>query len=207
MSKLKHTHNQDFLEWLEKEALPETRGIYADGEMSKKNEISPAIQMYRMAMSFKGFQQCRSRLRNSHAKNEIVKYCIKFGIQFFIDDFKVLPSGEEYYALSCGEKREFENRSAALAMESFWNRKPFLLREIDNKTPERIYVGRCFEWSDDGVRKLRLKCTSFNDEKKYFNACEYDDSIGNPIRRFKITHEDIKKFHKMLDKINKRNEK
>lgn len=178
--------------------------------MSEEKEISPAVQMYQLAMRFEGFQQCKSNLRFMHCRHQIIEYCIKFGIKFFEDDFKsrIPCPGEGWYALACGEKREFENRSAVLAMEKYWNRKPFLLREIRNKTPERVYVGRWFEWLVDG-QKLQLLCTSFNDEKKYFNACQYGNNRcrnDNPVKRFKITHEDIKNFHKILDEINKKSE-
>lgn len=111
--------------------------------MSDEKKKSPAVQLYELAMQYEGYQQGKSNTRYGHAKGEIVTYAIKYGLQFFEDDFKKLPGrGEGNYAIACGSKREFENRSAALAMEKAWNRKPFLLRDPDKKTPERMYTGR-----------------------------------------------------------------
>lgn len=172
--------------------------------MSKENEISPAVQLYRVAVENKGFQQGRSRLRGIHARDEIVMYAVKYGLQFFEDDFsKLTYPGEGAYAIACGSEREFENRSACLAIEKYLERKPFLLRDPDNKTPTRMYYGRWFKWFGGDY----LTCTSFNDKKKYFTACRYKNNRcreynEHPDRVFKITHEDIKKFHKMLDEHN-----
>jgi len=166
-----------------------------------ENKISPAVQLYRIAVENKGFQQGRSRLRGIHARNEIVMYAIQYGLQFFADDFSELPyPGEHAYSIACGEEREFDNRSACLAIEKCLDRKPFLLRDPDKKTPDRMYYGRWFRWFGGD----HLLCTSFNDEKKYFTACKYKNGRSreyseHPERVFKITHEDIKKFHNMLD--------
>ncbi len=169
--------------------------------MNNENEISPAVQLYRLAMEHKGFQQCKSDLRSWHSRIDIVMYAVKYGLQFFEDDFITLPYNHEgVYAIACGSEREFENRSACLAIEKHLGRKPFLLRDPDKKTPTRMYYGRWFTWfsGDD------LLCTSFNDKKKYFTACRYKNGRcreynEHPERVFKITHEDVKKFHKMLD--------
>jgi hypothetical protein len=142
-------------------------------------------------------------MRLSHCKQDFITFCIKFGIEFYEDDFsKGLPCpGKGWYALACGKEREFSNKSAVLAMEKYWKRKPFLLREPGNKTPERVYCGRWITWFSGA----RLLVTSFNDEKKYFLACQYKDNhmysnFGEtPVKRIKITHADIKEFHKMLD--------
>ena len=170
------------------------------------NKISPVRRLYDEVMKEEGYQQGKSNIRYSHCKQEFIEFCIKFGIQFFEDDFSSrLPCPDEgWYALACGRDREFHNKSAVLAMEKYWKRKPFLLREPENKTPERIYAGRWIIWFSGA----RLLVTSFNDEKGYFTACQYKDNKmyseygESPIKRLKITHEDIKEFHKMLDENN-----
>lgn len=166
--------------------------------MINENKKSPAVQLYELAMQYEGYQQGKSNLRYSHAKGSIVRYAVEYGLQFFEDDFKELPGCEEgNYAVACGSKREFENRSAALAMEKAWGRKPFLLRDPEKKTPERMYVGRWFLWFGG----MNLCCTSFNDANKYFVACQYENNRcygDKPVKVFKITHDDIKRFHQLL---------
>jgi len=169
--------------------------------MKNENGISPAVQLYRVAVQNEGFQQGRSNIRSFHSSQDIVNYAIRYGLRFFIDDFSEIPfGGEGDYAIACGSEREFENRSACLAIEKYLDRKPFLLRDPDKKTPDRMYYGRWFIWFGGD----HLLCTSFNDKKKYFTACKYKNGRcrkygEHPERVFKITHEDIKKFHKMLD--------
>jgi hypothetical protein len=169
-----------------------------------KDNRSPAVKLYEMAMYNSGFQMGRSNMRHNHAKQHIIEFCVKFGVQFFEDDFDTLPCLDEgFYAIACGCDREYHNMSACLAMEKAWGRKPFLVREMRNKTPDRMYSGRWFEWILEG-KILLLKCTSFNDEKKYFNACQYKNNKCHnygekPIKQFKITHKDIKEFHALLD--------
>jgi hypothetical protein len=175
-----------------------------------------------------GYQMHRSRLRVDHCAQDVVELCIKYGIQFHLDDFKEMTIGggyychgfsnEKFYAIACGCDKENYNMSACLAMENYWGRKPFLIREVRfgcvNKTPERVYVGRWFSWSEDGKTSILLKCTSFNDKKNYLNACQYKNDQGTeynekPMRQFKITHKDIREFHALLDliKISKNMEK
>lgn len=170
-----------------------------------ENKKSPAMQLYELAMWYKGYQQGKSWMRHRHAEKDIVTYAVKYGLQFFKDDFEKLPApAERNYAIACGAEREFENRSAALAMEKYWNRKPFFLRDPDKKTPKRMYVRREFTWFGG----MNLCCTSFNDEKKYFTACQYEGNRchGNkPIKIIKITHDDIKKFHESLKGLSEKN--
>ena len=167
-------------------------------------EESPAVRLYKLAMREQGYQMGRCRLRVDHCRQSAVSLCIRYGIQFFVDDFieNDMPVGEGFYAVACGKEREHHNKSAVLAMEKKWGRKPFILREPGNKTGTRVYVGRSFQW----LENLRVECRSFNDAKGYFNAIVYEgwvdgmDRYSNTVvRRFRITHDDIRAYHKYLN--------
>ena len=162
---------------------------------------SPATQIIKKIMWEQGHQMGRSNIRVAHCGKDAVRLCVMYGIKFHIDDFSTsLLATEDLYAIACGCQRENYNKSAALSIEKAWDRKPFLLRDPDVKTPTRVYDGRWFKWFGD----LYLKCSSFNDEKKYFNAALYKNGRlsrygERPVKLLKINHEEIRLYHKYLD--------
>jgi|GEM_PF-3132137 len=158
-------------------------------------KISPAVELYCAALYCVNTQ---STIQRAHAKWGIINYAIDYGVKFFADDFKArLPvPNEGTYTRACHGSRTYSvgNRSAAMAMENYWGRKPFLVREPGKQTPDRMYVGRDFIWFGG----MQLTCTSFDDKKKTFRACQYADNRwrnGNPVKILKITHEDVKRWN------------
>jgi hypothetical protein len=103
--------------------------------------------------------------------------------------------GERFYSLAV----EHNNLSACKSFESWKNRKPF---KLDGK---RICIHFVFEWQD-----LRVCCTSFDDDGSYLIACAYESfyahgggGYGKPIKRFKITLDDLKAENKRLKELRK----
>lgn len=174
--------------------------------------VSDAVQLIRLGQRHVGRAHRLSHLSVDHADGGLLRYAIRYGVRFFVDDVKTLAkwsaplsgertvrSSEKDYAVACGEERGLENMSFALSYEAARDRKPFLVRDPGEKTPKRMYVGRQFTWLVDGTR-VQLVCTSFNDERGRFAAVDYDPRRrGAPKKRLSITHEDVKKWHKHLD--------
>lgn len=184
--------------------------------MNEEKEESPALHLIRHVAEHEGFQQGRSNDRRNHAIDGAVTFAIEYGLRFLLDDFLKLAthgtvsysntslirfsgSPEMWYSLACGRERGRDNKSAALSMEKWLERKPFLVRESpDVDTPTRVYVGRFFEWYTK-----RVTVTSFKDTTGSFIACTYKPKSENACerkidKRYTITHECIRKYHESL---------
>jgi hypothetical protein len=103
---------------------------------------------------------------------------IAAGVKFEVDDVKkalVDFSGhywdhsEGWYSSACGAEHGDGggNLSAAISLEHFFERDPFIWAEL-TKTPWRLYVGADFTWKGE-----RVTVTSFDDEKHTLTACSY----------------------------------
>lgn len=182
---------------------------------------SPALHLIRFA--YDQVKCGKSRDQYRFAMGDIIRFAVAHGLRFDIDDIHALHHQvdkvwggrrtysifdgcniEWLYALACGENRGQQNMSAALSIEKFLGRKPFLVRESPRvKTPTRVYVGFQFAWYS-----VRVKCTSFNDSKGSLIACTYKpretDERGYPIgpekidKRHTINHEHIRVYHAWL---------
>jgi len=145
---------------------------------------------------------------------------VRAGIEFdpddfgkFVADFRMgrwigVDGMEHVYAAACGAEHNDHggNPSAVAACEKRLGRTPFIIRaDPSKKTPTRLYVGASFKWWD-GERLVCLHVTSFNDADGYFVAVErkheYDNkgyhSRTKVERVYKITHQAIKDYHKIL---------
>lgn len=168
---------------------------------------SPGFVFVMMARRLGGEVHGLSKTTSNWCDQWALSHAIEFGFRFDIDDAATLASlgqpsyyargvvaSEHDYAIACGSKRGLENRSFAMSFEKWKERKPFLLRDHDVKTPTRMHVGRRFRWHGDMV-----ECKSFNDEKGYFNAVKYKRDSSKVEKRFQITHENVKAYHEALD--------
>lgn len=159
---------------------------------------SPGFVFVMMARSFGGEAHRLSRLTNDWNGRVALEHAVRYGFRFDADDAQTVGGDERIYAIACNSERGFENRSFAQSYEKWIGRKPFLVRDHDSKTPTRMYVGREFRWYGE-----RVWCKSFNDDKGYFNAVQYDKHPNNynpkVTKRFRITHDDIKAYHAHLD--------
>jgi hypothetical protein len=111
------------------------------------------------------------------------------GIAFEVDDVREAldsfdggywANAESWYSSSCGSKHGDGggNLSAALSLEKYFCRTPFLWAER-TKTASRLCVGSDFTWKGE-----RVTVTSFDDAKKTLTACSYTtDQDHNSERR------------------------
>src|SRR5207253_434140 len=88
------------------------------------------------------------------------------------------------YCSACGSDRSDGggNLSAAISLESYLGRTPFIWAER-TKSPGRLCVGSEFTWKGE-----RLKVTSFDDKAHTLTACSYtkdydgdDEGVGNVV--------------------------
>lgn len=124
------------------------------------------------------------------------------------------PNGhaESFYTLACSSQRDGGNRSAAIAFETWKERKPFLFQG------KRLAERSEFDWWDgfpDGLegeillevlRELpvmrRLEVSSFAKDGSYLNAIWFQkpswerEPGKGPDRRFRITPGDFKRVDK-----------
>lgn len=180
-------------------------------------EKSPALQLIELVYNEQGHQMGRSKERFHAGMRSACQLAIRYGLRFDIDDFKTLGTqqtqsyhntaiylaGESEYTIACGIERGRQNQSACLSFEKWKDRKPFVVREPEEKTGNRVAVGIDFTWYGE-----RVSCTSFADDSSYLTACTYkrdDGTAGSKIdRRIKITHDDIREYHatfKLLDEV------
>ena len=141
-----------------------------------------------------------SRERDRDAEKSILRLCIEFSVPFALNDVGEHGCmGEHWYALACGCERGRANRSFVASFEAAMNRKPFLIREPEQKRATRIYVGRQFWWYGEQVT-----ATSFASDQASLVACTYKLPIGEHsctgdiAKRIRITYEAIRQYHASL---------
>jgi hypothetical protein len=156
-----------------------------------KSELSPVQTiigtLYRESMTATG----HSWTRLNGALSGTMTNLIVAGVAFTPDDVSDALSGrnagrwsnlERWYSVACGSEHSDGggNRSAAISLEKYLGRSPFIWAER-TKTPQRLYVGAVFTWKGE-----RVTVTSFDDAKKTLTACSYtdesydcDDQVGS----------------------------
>ena len=117
--------------------------------------------------------------------SEIAK---RFNSGFWIGD------GEAIYwdAIDVG------NISAAISLEGYKGRYPFIFDKILNPDTKNSFIKRRIHVADMILWKTQIaSVTSFNDEKGYLTACTYKNDTDGGYRtniiknRFRINHADI----------------
>lgn len=185
---------------------------------------SPAVQLIELVYHEQGHQMGRSNERFNAGMRDACQLAIRYGLCFDLDDFETLGAqrtasyyntsiylaGESEYTIACGKERGRQNQSACLSFEKWKNRKPFIVREPEEKTGNRIAVGIDFTWYGE-----RTSCTSFADDGSYLIGCTYKRDInGFTTRevdhRIKITQGDIREYHatfKLIEEVKATNKK
>src|SRR5690606_13904466 len=136
---------------LRSHSLPDATRIY-----------SPPLKLFRVVREGRGKQWDLSRLGSDHADQSAVNLAIVSGMTFVPDDVMELAdtyghhADEADYATACGHRfgrsgdRGVANRSFCQSYERWRGRKPFIVRDRDNKTGTRMHVSREFQWLVDG---------------------------------------------------------
>lgn len=187
---------------------------------------SPAVEFIQYVWSHAQKATGHSWLKLNHALRHTLDLAIKSGMRFYPDDFeKIAKRFRSGYWIGADPEWVYttavlyRNSSAYQSWEHHRGRKPFIFSaSISTDTGDgpcgqglaRLVVNAEFKW-----KGLRVKVTSFNDEKGYVNAACYDGPEAEgvkcpacdryttypertPGRRFKITHADIRAAKKAL---------
>jgi hypothetical protein len=161
--------------------------------------------------------------RLNSAMQDAIRLAIESGMQFGEDDFKVIKRdySPEYWLHIEGcyaraiEAQHGPNPSAYQAIEKYLGRKPFVVQIRSSGSKQvRLHEGARFYWHEDMKKEVFVKVTSFSEVEREIDgtktkvpcviACSYKERSGTGYepdkieRMFKITHEDIKAYHKAI---------
>jgi hypothetical protein len=194
-------------------------------EVTGESPISPALTLLDHVWGSQGKTtgHGHSWRRLNAAMQSALRLAIESGMEFGEDDFAVIRReyGPEYwlhiencYAMAI-DAQHGPNPSAYQAIEKHLGRKPFVIQVRSSSTKQvRLHEGARFYWHEDMKKEVFVKVTSFGEVEREINgiktkapcviACSYKERSGTGYeadkidRMFKITHEDIKTYHKAI---------
>lgn len=165
---------------------------------------STAIQLLDFVWNHRQESTSHSWLKINHCLREAVELAVRSGMAFNLDDIRIIfnryrggywmgADTEWFYRLAV----LYRHASAWKAYENYAGRTPFIVKDASVSTHTgdgprgqglaRLIVGARFIWEGEGVT-----VTSFNDEKRYFNAYSYTRTEGVEVKtRYRITHADL----------------
>jgi hypothetical protein len=174
-------------------------------------KYSPPLELFRHVRNTRGEQWDLSNIQRDHTDQRVLTLAITSGMRFDPGDVAELAqdyghsAGEGDYSEACGlalhGERGVANTSFCQSFERWRGRKPFIVRDPENKTGTRMHIRRDFRWPVDG-EFVTLECTSFADDGQSFIGTLTDRRRSGPakvLRRIRITHDDIKAWHRQLD--------
>lgn len=186
-------------------------------EYNTERIYSPPLALFRLVREGRSEQWALSRIQQDHADQHTLTLAIVSAMQFDPGDVAEISSAfghhadEGDYAAACGSTRGggdrgVANRSFCQAFERWKGRKPFIVRDPENKTGSRMYIGRRFSWRVNETI-VTLECTSFHADGESFIGTQTDTTRGGLVtsaktkvlRRIRITHAMVKEWHRTLD--------
>ena len=161
---------------------------------------SPAIQV--IEMIYRNSPKSLAWVTLNDCLDSSLRIAIKAGLKFDQNDFAYMTnklgfyhwcgndghmSGEGYYSIAV----EHKNTSCIKSFETWKNRKPFVMANVDHRSgatrkKDRLAIGSKFRWKDKGV----LTVTSFAADGSHLVACSYKkreyDKRGFPFGPEKV---------------------
>jgi hypothetical protein len=173
----------------------------------KRDEKSPVVQLMILVWNNVNHVTSHSWERLNQAMLQALFLAIGSGWAFEVDDFKEIYEsfrggrwlGHQGLEGPYAKAISVANRSAAMAIEAYLERPPFMMNNVDQpgggiymhggwtRKRDRLAVGSQFDWEG-----YRVRVTSFSGKDELI-ACYYKQMkrSESPAKRFRISRKDL----------------